>query len=94
MIDRRTIRELRAHANKVPGFGHLVAHEMVDEIEELRGKLSAVRKKCDDWSDLQYIATAEMFRYCASEVRKILDNATEPETALPTSIPEPDPIRR
>jgi hypothetical protein len=36
VTDRRTIPELRAHADKVQGYGHLVAHEMVDEIEELR----------------------------------------------------------
>jgi hypothetical protein len=32
----RTIPELRALADKFGGYGHLVAHEMVDEIERLR----------------------------------------------------------
>jgi len=36
MTDRRSIAELRALANKFGGYGHLIAHEMVDEIEQLR----------------------------------------------------------
>jgi hypothetical protein len=55
MTDRRSIPELRAHADKVPGYGHLVAHEMVDEIEEYRN-LPAVEKfknlSIVDWSDV------------------------------------------
>jgi hypothetical protein len=44
VTDLRSIPELRAHADKVPGYGHLVAHEMVDEIEESRERL----EKLDD----------------------------------------------
>jgi hypothetical protein len=36
MTDRRSIAELRALADKFGGYGHLIAHEMVDEIEQLR----------------------------------------------------------
>ena len=45
---KRSIAELRAHANKVPGYGHIVAHEMVDEIEELRAKVLWECTACRD----------------------------------------------
>lgn len=50
-MTRRPISELRAHADKVPGYGHLVAHEMVDEIEELRAENELLNRQLDELND-------------------------------------------
>jgi hypothetical protein len=59
MTDRRTIAELREHADKVPGYGHLVAHEMVDEIERLRLKVAYYHTSTCPKDDCQECADSE-----------------------------------
>lgn len=73
MTDRRTIRELRAHADKVAGYGHLVAHEMVDELEELRASCERYDRILKDqienwqWQDIAEYRLAVMRSLRASK---------------------------
>jgi hypothetical protein len=55
----RSIPELRAHADKVPGYGHLVAHEMVDEIERLRLKVAYYHTSTCPEDDCQECSDSE-----------------------------------
>jgi hypothetical protein len=48
----RSIAELRALADKFAGYGHLVAHEMVDEIEQLRDEALTEHCRANLWEDV------------------------------------------